>query len=805
MERLQKTPTRDVVDEPIQRAPASSSSASADASTSGADGGGAPGAAPAADGSSERAGAWEADANLMDAIGLGGEGDAGGGADAAADGGGASHADAAQDDATASPAGAQDERHQSPEERARRRKLRGGKKAGDKAVQRKETGEVADATEVLSGRDPGAAEAALGDLPTSGGAAVDSGIASNVERATGEPVGDVQVHTGPESARAADAISARAFTTGSDIHLAAGESPADAGLMAHEVAHTIQQTRGAKVEAGVSQPGDALEVEADRVAEAATSGGTAHVSVAAGNAVMRDAVSDVESLLSYGAFDWAITDAEATRALSILSGLSLPALTTAMGRLGQVYKTRLLENLPDSVKQTSGYTKVLVAMGPSAVLPYVRDLLSYGVFDWAVTDQDASEVFRIFRALPAASQATLTTSLGAKFRARLASNLQREATIGPDEQTLLRVLFDNTPEAEIDTLCRWVAIRFNLTVTSSTDDNGTAWDKPGLRRCWDVLMMLPASHVENNADLKSLTRYRAGSIEGWASDEGEAAIGYGDHAIDTDTEVGDYTDVADPLRGKNLFDATVRHEIGHRVDPGVGGSTYCQGDNAGAWQTWDSTDGMAERMVTASAGAISTWAQADQKQAIISCLQGVIEDRAPDEINDRLEALDFCVNHASDPDHATNLTNIKGDNAVRQLRICFSDAGPWQLANGGIALGDGRIYQESYDWPQWVSYKQEARARKMSRYQFRAPGEWFAEVYAAYYQPPGAKGALLVGRDDDAKAWFDSNVDPDGGAGPTAPPGAAPPAGGSPAPAGGAGGAGGAGPAPAAGGGGGAP
>lgn len=116
----------------------------------------------------------------------------------------------------------------------------------------------------------------------------------------------------------------------------------------------------------------------------------------------------------------------------------------------------------------------------------------------------------------------------------------------------------------------------------------------------------------------------------------------------------------------------------------------------------------------------------------------------------------------------TKLNDIKADDAVRALRVCFSDQGPWGTATGGVPLGD-RIYQESYDWPQWVSYKHEARARKVSTYQFRAPGEWFAEAYAAYYQPPGAKGALLVGRDDATKAWFDANVDPRGGAGGTTP------------------------------------
>ena len=49
-----------------------------------------------------------------------------------------------------------------------------------------------------------------------------------------------------------------------------------------------------------------------------------------------------------------------------------------------------------------------------------------------------------------------------------------------------------------------------------------------------------------------------------------------------------------------------------------------------------------------------------------------------------------------------------------------------------IAIG-GRVYQESYDDGRWRSYLYAARAKGISGYQFRAPAEWFAELYAAYF------------------------------------------------------------------------
>lgn len=760
-------------------------------------------------GQGEEAGQWETNGGLMSAMGLpelgegeeGAEGGAGGAgekkggkAGPAGEGGEKQEGAPATGSAPATdrPAGASATAEQAREEAAgaAKQKAKGRKKkkgapkgtasktpgggggAAAAPVQRKELGEVGD---LLGGRGPSTQAAALSSVPTSGGAPLDRSVASGVERATGQSLGDVRVHTDEASAAAANSISARAFTSGNNIYMGAGESTSDSKLMAHEAAHTIQQTSAAKVADGVSRAGDALEVEADRVADAAISGGQAQITTGAGGStLMRDAVSDVEGLLSYGAFDWAITDDEATQALSILAALPQAALTAALGRLGQTYKTRLLDNLPEAAKRTSGFTKVLVALGPDAVLPYVQSLLSYGVFDWAVTDAEAAEVFGIIKAIGAGQQTVLATKLGPTFRARLASNLKRASVIGPDEYALLRVLFNATPAGEVQTLCNWAALRFNLKVAESTDDKGAPWDKPGLTRVWDVLQALPPEHVESNGDLKSLTRYRTtGGIGGWASSTGEAAIGYGDT-----TNLAGQTNASqagDPLNGVNRFDKVVRHEVGHRVDARVGGPAYTATDAGGGWQRYDKGS-VASSMVAASAGKISTWGNADQKAAIIACLQGIVNDRKPAEIDKRLERLDFVKDHATDAAQATLLADIKSDPAVTQLSQCFENQSPWyDLATGGTPLG-GKIFQESYT-NNWTSYKEAARARKVSQYQFRAPEEWFAEAYAAYYEPPGAKGALLAGRDDTTKTWFDTNVDPQNGAGGTVPPAPAAPAG----------------------------
>ena len=102
-----------------------------------------------------------------------------------------------------------------------------------------------------------------------GGQALDSTTRDTVGGALGDPLSDVRVHTDDTAHNLSSAVSARAFTTGSDVYFAKGEyqpgSSEGNRLLAHELSHVVQQ-RGAPTEGPmtVSQPGEALENEADQ-------------------------------------------------------------------------------------------------------------------------------------------------------------------------------------------------------------------------------------------------------------------------------------------------------------------------------------------------------------------------------------------------------------------------------------------------------------------------------------------------------------------------------------------------------------
>ena len=146
-------------------------------------------------------------------------------------------------------------------------------------------------------------------IPNGAGAALGGGVQSRMERTLGADLSGVRVHTGGDSAEAAESMGARAFTVGSDVHFGRGEfapgSKEGDRLLAHELTHVVQGQKsgvqrkpaagggggaghdhdaaggggggaehgaaeGGDHEAGgheVSEPGDASEQEADSMGD----------------------------------------------------------------------------------------------------------------------------------------------------------------------------------------------------------------------------------------------------------------------------------------------------------------------------------------------------------------------------------------------------------------------------------------------------------------------------------------------------------------------------------------------------------
>jgi predicted chitinase len=127
-------------------------------------------------------------------------------------------------------------------------------------------------------------EAAVARAGASTGAPLPDDLRLRFESCLDTDLTGVRVHTGAESTAAAEAVGARAYALGNDVHFAAGQydpsSAAGQHLIAHEVAHTVQQAgqtpaRQDKLEIG--DAGSAAEVEADAVADRLVRGETASI------------------------------------------------------------------------------------------------------------------------------------------------------------------------------------------------------------------------------------------------------------------------------------------------------------------------------------------------------------------------------------------------------------------------------------------------------------------------------------------------------------------------------------------------
>jgi hypothetical protein len=139
--------------------------------------------------------------------------------------------------------------------------------------------------------------AAAIDAERGGGAPLPDPVRTDMEQQLGADLGVVRVHTGPAADTLNQALTADAFTVGTDVFFSNGrfDPTGSAGreLLAHELTHVVQQSAGpGTADSRVSHPDDAAEVQAEAVARQVGQGAAATPAgplrpVAAGAAVHR--------------------------------------------------------------------------------------------------------------------------------------------------------------------------------------------------------------------------------------------------------------------------------------------------------------------------------------------------------------------------------------------------------------------------------------------------------------------------------------------------------------------------------------
>lgn len=282
-----------------------------------------------------------------------------------------------------------------------------------------------------------------------------------------------------------------------------------------------------------------------------------------------------------------------------------------------------------------------------------------------------------------------------------------------------------------------IKVRFGLTsfqnIQPPGDDGveGTGKSKT-LKKIYELLAKVPDSHARDNPSLDKIERYSGKKEDlpehargasyfqgatkkvvltcGRAADNSPQPLQRDPLVlpdVEPDCEMVPDTEVPAP----KYFDWTTLHEVGHAIDHKKRFMNGKAGDsNFGGWQE----HGADVVPVAKAAAKTSRFDSADAEKYLIAYLVGgnPVTPVPPDTSRDweacRVAAVAWCDD----------------------IRV-----GKEMWENGGGSSShavDGRVYHEAYDGS-WVSYDLAARTKGITGYQFRAPGEWLSELYAAFH------------------------------------------------------------------------
>jgi hypothetical protein len=177
------------------------------------------------------------------------------------------------------------------------------------------------------------------------------------------------------------------------------------------------------------------------------------------------------------------------------------------------------------------------------------------------------------------------------------------------------------------------------------------------------------------------------------------------------------------------------HEIGHAVDAKqkIMSESRMAGADFGGWKELK-IEGVIDAYYTAAFASFVA-ARGPTEADLRAFIKSTLETGSctkPASARDKLGSLFAKWNEITASTGATNCVKIRN-----------ADLSPW---DNPVPLGD-RAYHEGYTG-RWFSYLVASRASGVSNYQWRAPPEWFAELYAYYHMtkkdvPASVKGYIM--------------------------------------------------------------
>ena len=245
---------------------------------------------------------------------------------------------------------------------------------------------------------------------------------------------------------------------------------------------------------------------------------------------------------------------------------------------------------------------------------------------------------------------------------------------------------------------------------------------PNIRRLYEVMAVLPPKDTRDNRSMAivgyEVVEDQRGSVYAGGDKEvlmreGNANLS-GAYGFGRPHEVGAVDDNCKPADQEQVdfFSWNTLHEAGHAVDDQRSFMSGVAGNAAyGDWQEHG-------KNIKPVAEAI-----AGQYDYDLGYVMQYISNPAA------TLALPECPED-TDPE----VWEQRRSQACAHVDMARAGNNPWASAALAAKLNiGGRVYHESYDTGTWNSYAFAARKQAITGYQFRAPGEWFSELYAAYH------------------------------------------------------------------------
>ncbi|MGI5830455.1 MAG: hypothetical protein ACOX8U_09845 [Bradymonadia bacterium] len=334
---------------------------------------------------------------------------------------------------------------------------------------------------------------------------------------------------------------------------------------------------------------------------------------------------------------------------------------------------------------------------------------------------------------------------------------------------ILDLLVDSV--SDVDTLIKFVNKRFGIKIGANWNvitrlfligQKEVPFGPEGVKGVYKVMLRLPEAHVKK---LKALvTTGKDAGNSGLAMPYiGRIGIDYSENDMGR-VETGAYTNVGDKMRGMNMFDTTLTHELGHLVDQNGRYSGQESFRKISGWKKHGifKPQKIADEVINLVQNAIPSSFTKKEKElsreaakfAVIGRIKNVEKTRSYLKLVYNKRFLKKDGKGEGDARVYSSLNDLaeklKVSPLFTHLARANADRSPWYYENYSN-VGPRQIH-EGYPYRGWWSYDSSARSNKLSVYQFRDPGEEFAEIYATYHMTE-KKGERL---DSKRREWFES-------------------------------------------------